>query len=657
MRTINCTTLIFTLHHTAPPYFSTFLRRRGQPTITTPRSHKGSRFVILDENDYVSKMHSHLDNTLHYAKLDGDPSFDHLDVVQTWSDKWLLEGQIDKDVAGWVTDISPKSGTAFGNVKTHKQGNPVRLITSCCGTAIERLSAFTEFYLKPLSQNLPSNIKDTTDLINKVETLNSHGPLPPGTLLVSWDVVNMFPNIDNALGLSAVEDALNSRPLRYPSTACILEAVNICLQSNNCQFGNSDYLQHHGTAMGPRNACSYADLAMGVIDRKAKYEGDIKPNLWWRYRDDIIDVWSQGVDKLLQFTEYINGLYPTIKFELVYSEQSLNVLDLTLHLREGHIFTDIYAKPTDSHLYLPFSSSHPHHCKRAIPYGVALRLRRNCSTDEHFKTRCEEYKSYLIQQGYGPELVHNQFQRAVQTNRADLLQPKSKSKRKTFPLVTDFNPRLPNVSAIINKHLHLLQGSNDLQEIFPRKSIIPAYRRTKNLKDILAPSRFKNDSNPPPPPNIAHGCVKCNKRCDLCQHYFSQSEQFQSLATGRSYNIRQRLSCTSFNVVYLASCCKCRLQYVGSTSNQFKVRFRNHKSDMLHNKRSCEVAIHFNNTPHTLSDFNFIVIEKLMNTHGDLDANLLKREAYWAAQLHTLQPHGLNKRCEFRSQHRINYQS
>ena len=45
------------------------------------------------------------------------------------------------------------------------------LITSCCGTAIERLSAFTEFYLKPLAQTLPSFVKDTTDLINKIQTL------------------------------------------------------------------------------------------------------------------------------------------------------------------------------------------------------------------------------------------------------------------------------------------------------------------------------------------------------------------------------------------------------------------------------------------------------------------------------------------------------
>ena len=52
---------------------------------------------------------------------------------------------------------------------------------------------------------------------------------------------------------------------------------------------------------------------------------------------------------------------------------------------------------------------------------------------------------------------------------------------------------------------------------------------------------------------------------------------------------------------------------------------------------------------------NFIVIEKIMNTDGDLDNTLLKREGYLAAQLRTLQPFGLNKRCEFRSKKRINF--
>lgn len=243
--------------------------------------------------------------------------------------------------------------------------------------------------------------------------------------------------------------------------------------------------------MGPKNTCSYADLAIGIIDEKAKSGGSCKPMLWWRYRDDIFDIWTQGLPKLLEFTDYINGLYPTIKFELVYSDSHLNVLDLTLHFRDGFIRTDVYAKPTDSHLYLPFSSSHPSHCKRAVPFGVALRIKPNCSTDDFLQNRCKEYKGYLKSQNYPAELVDKQFDKALSIPRAELLRKKVKPAKKVFPLVLDYNPILPDIQKVIKKHFYLLQSSPEVKEIFPSKSIFPAYRRTKNLKEMLAPSKFR----------------------------------------------------------------------------------------------------------------------------------------------------------------------
>ena len=153
------------------------------------------------------------------------------------------------------------------------------------------------------------------------------------------------------------------------------------------------------------------------------------------------------------------------------------------------------------------------------------------------------------------------------------------------------------------------------------------------------------------------GCSHCDRRCDLCKKFLLQASKFQSSATGRYYPIRQNLSCSSKNVIYLATCNKCNLQYVGSTSTEFKVRFRNHKSSMLNNRRTCELAAHFNSSEHDISQICFILIEQIRSFQNSLhlDQLLLTREAYWTAQLFTLNPHGLNKRREFRSKHRINY--
>ena len=123
--------------------------------------------------------------------------------------------------------------------------------------------------------------------------------------------------------------------------------------------------------------------------------------------------------------------------------------------------------------------------------------------------------------------------------------------------------------------------------------------------------------------NTPAGCFKCKNKCDQCKNYF--------------VDIRQELNCRSNNVIYLVICKTCKVQYIGSTTNEFKVRFRNHKSAMLTSKATCELAFHFNTKEHHMSDFEFIVIEKIVNeTVNNIDKLLLTREAFWCSELCTL---------------------
>ena len=207
----------------------------------------------------------------------------------------------------------------------------------------------------------------------------------------------------------------------------------------------------------------------------------------------------------------------------------------------------------------------------------------------------------------------------------------------------DYNPILPDIQNITRKHLHLLHSSPQIKEIFPCWSIFPAYRRTKNLKEILAPSKLRSTSSRNQRAEEG-GCSKCGKQCDLCNNFLLQASKFQSAATGRQYPIEQNLSCSSKNVIYLATCNKCNVQYVGSTSTEFKDRFCNHKSCcMLNNKGTCELEVHYNSSEHDISQISFIVIKKIRSFQNPLhlDQLLLTREAYWTTQLFTLNPHGL----------------
>ena len=74
---------------------------------------------------------------------------------------------------------------------------------------------------------------------------------------------------------------------------------------------------------------------------------------------------------------------------------------------------------------------------------------------------------------------------------------------------------------------------------------------------------------------------------------------------------------------------------------------------MLNNRRTNELAVHYNSSEHDISQISFIVIEQIstFQNHLQLEQLLLTREAYWTSQLFTLNPHGL------RSKNRINYNS
>ena len=89
-----------------------------------------------------------------------------------------------------------------------------------------------------------------------------------GILLVSWDVISMYPSIDNEVGLGTCKAALDRRDKLPPSTDSLLEAIKITLKCNNSTFNNKHYRQNGGTAMGLHNAFSYANLAMTTIDHK-----------------------------------------------------------------------------------------------------------------------------------------------------------------------------------------------------------------------------------------------------------------------------------------------------------------------------------------------------------------------------------------------------
>ena len=119
-----------------------------------------------------------------------------------------------------------------------------------------------------------------------------------------------------------------------------------------------------------------------------------------RYIDDIVGAASCQRDELENFIDFVSNFHPALQFTSTITETELPFLDINLRIAEDRIQTSIFCKETDTHNYLLFSSFHPDHCKRAIPYSQFLRLRRLCSDDDDFLVKSREMMTFFTQRGY-----------------------------------------------------------------------------------------------------------------------------------------------------------------------------------------------------------------------------------------------------------------
>ena len=260
---------------------------------------KVSRFVVLDTNSYIEKV-EHQINRSSFDKLDADPSPNFKEKVNNWLEKWS-----DIITNEWKEFFRPDScnaGKMYGSVKTHKADNPVRVITCGCNTVLEKLSILVEKTLYPLADGLNSKIKDTNNMLEIIDNINK-SMLSENCVSVRFNVVNMFPNINNKSGLRSVKEALTDSNFDVDSTQCIVDALEIYLTCNNSRFNHQHFLQTDGTTQGSHMSCSYANIAMAKYDSLTK-NSHLKPGSVTKFKI-MADEHSDDSKQYKNYLKYI----------------------------------------------------------------------------------------------------------------------------------------------------------------------------------------------------------------------------------------------------------------------------------------------------------------------------------------------------------------
>ena len=131
--------------------------------------------------------------------------------------------------------------------------------------------------------------------------------IPDKTILVSIDIVNMYPSIENDSGIAA-RNALVTKANKSPSTDCIIEGLEICLKCNNSRLGSQNLLQLNGIATGAPNSCSFAVFNIDKNVLQAKRNTYQEMRYFGRYCDDCLVLWTGPLEKLELFLMLLNSI-------------------------------------------------------------------------------------------------------------------------------------------------------------------------------------------------------------------------------------------------------------------------------------------------------------------------------------------------------------
>ena len=338
--------------------------KQRQDIIIKPAD-KDSGTVVMDKTWYIDECNRQLTATKFYRLLNEDITADIQKRVTFYVDRMHNDKLINDKTRQYLKKSDVKPGRFYILPKVHKPGNPGRPIVSSNSHPTERLSHFVEYHLQPLVHKLPSFVKDTNDFLNKLLTI---GNLPANSLLVTLDVSSLYTNIPHNEGIKACDHFLCTSSHNTIPTGTLCDLIRMILTMNNFSFNDNHYLQIHGTAMGTKMAPSYANLFLGYFEANALENAPFKPHTWLRYIYDIFMIWTEGLDNLKIFIDYLNNIHSTVKFTSSHSFTNIPFLDVSVSLTDdGSLSADLYTKPTDKHQHLLYSSCHPLHTKKPFP--------------------------------------------------------------------------------------------------------------------------------------------------------------------------------------------------------------------------------------------------------------------------------------------------
>ena len=217
-----------------------------------------------------------------------------------------MDNKVDQALMQALLPQGSRTAEFYGLPKNHKPSVPLRPIVSACGDPLDKVTWFLDQIISQLLQYVPAHLPNTDTYLHRLSQTYPNG-FPPGTIVFSLDVTNLYGNIpvDEAVQtvmnlLQEHRETINLFDLSWTDVEPLLRH---CLTNSYLRFGQSFYKQTLGLPMGNRIAPSTAIIFMGALEDIYLSANRAQPELYLRYIDDCFCVWSHGSEELSAYFE------------------------------------------------------------------------------------------------------------------------------------------------------------------------------------------------------------------------------------------------------------------------------------------------------------------------------------------------------------------
>ena len=380
--------------------------------------------------------------------------------------------------------------------------------------------------------------------------------IPDNALLVTADVVGLYPSIPHQAGLSTLKEALDKRLLKKIPTDDLIKMAELVLSNNFFEFNSDTFQQISGTAIGTKCAPPHACIYMDQAEQKFLATQIDQPLIWLRYIDDIFFIWTHGEKELEKFMSSFNSFFPNLKFTYESSKKDISFLDLQFSLSKNKLSTDFNIKLTDCHQYLHYSSGHPERRKRSTVHSQLLRVSWVCSCEKDFNQHKSNMKIWFQKQEYPEKIIENEIKKANFPSCNKIQRKKSKG----IPFLVTYHPLLKQLEGILCRNKYLLNVNSEVKQTFTPVPMV-SYRSARKLSSYLVRAKFYAIDRIVG----SKGCGK--KRCEVCVNVFG-TDTFSSTVTGETFKINHKLNFDDKCLTHLFTCKCCGKQYVGETTGE-----------------------------------------------------------------------------------------